>query len=85
MNRDARHERKTQLMTERAELMMQNLLGLWHETCMVWRVPMTDNRQSYRSQAGTSLTKAVAMQCRGQVCPVSIIWNKHQTGPGYQA
>jgi hypothetical protein len=46
---------------------------------------MTDNRQSYRSQAGTSFTKAVAMRCRGQVCPVSIIWNKHQTGPGYRA
>lgn len=46
---------------------------------------MTDNVQSYRSQAGASFTKAVAMLCRGQMCPVSIIWNKHQTGPGSQA
>lgn len=47
---------------------------------------MTDRLKSYRSPAGTSFTKAVAMHCRGQVCPVSINWNKHQqTGPGYQA
>lgn len=73
-------------MTDEANLMAKITLGLWHNTCMVCRVPMTDNRQSYRSQAGASFTKAVAMHCRGQVCPVSIIWNKqHQTGTGYQA
>jgi len=46
---------------------------------------MTDNSQHPRSQAGTSYTKAVAMLCRGQVRSVSIIWNKHQAGPGTQA
>jgi hypothetical protein len=46
---------------------------------------MTDNCQSHRSPAGTSITKAVAMLCRGQMCLVSIYWNKHQTGAGSQA
>lgn len=46
---------------------------------------MTDSSQHLRSQAGASYTKTVAMLCRGQVRSVSIIWNKHQTGPGSQA
>lgn len=46
---------------------------------------MTDSTQSFRSPAGTSFTKAVAMLCRGQMRLVSIYWNKHQTSPGSQA
>jgi len=46
---------------------------------------MTVQHQHLRGSAGTSITKAVAAFCRGQMRPVVLNWGKHQTGSGFQA